>query len=80
VVGVLFFGLVCWGSIEPLGHAWTSNEYEGEGALRVPSWPAKLVIVVGTALASISYILLALRNFQAARAGRGPVGATSSSH
>ena len=80
IVGVLFFGLVCWGSIEPLGHAWTSNEYEGEGALRVPSWPAKLVIVVGTALASISYVLLAIKNCRSALAGEGPAGAVSSSH
>ncbi len=80
IVGVLFFGLVCWGSIEPLGHAWTSDEYEGEGALRVPSWPAKLVIVVGTALASISYVLLAIKNFNSALAGEGPAGAVSSSH
>lgn len=80
VIGVLFFGLVCWGSLEPLAHAWSSGEYEGEGALRVPSWPGRLVIVIGTTLAAISYALLALRNLQAARAGRGPVGAVSSSH
>lgn len=80
IIGVLFFGLVCWGSLEPLAHAWTSGEYEGEGALRVPSWPGRFVIVIGTGLASISYVLLAARNFQAALAGRGPTGATSSSH
>jgi len=80
VIGVLFFALVCWGAIEPLGHAWASGEYEGEGALRVPSWPAKLVIVLGTFLAALSYALLAVRNFQAARAGRGPSIAAASAH
>ncbi len=28
--------LVCWGSLDPAAHAWTSNEFEGEGALRIP--------------------------------------------
>jgi len=40
LLGVAFFGLVCFGAIEPAMHAWRSNEFEGEGAMRVPSWPA----------------------------------------
>ncbi len=33
LLGILFFGLIVWGSYEPTLHAWTSGEYEGEGAL-----------------------------------------------
>ncbi len=43
LLGILFFGLIVWGSYEPTLHAWTSGEYEGEGALRVPVWPARVV-------------------------------------
>ena len=32
LLGILFFGLVCWGSIEPASYSWASNEFEGEGA------------------------------------------------
>src|SRR5512139_2661063 len=32
-LGILFFGLIVWGSYEPTLHAWVSGEYEGEGAL-----------------------------------------------
>ena len=61
VLGILFFGLIIWGSYEPMLHAWLSGEYEGEGALRVPAWPARVVVVVGSVLVVISYGLRALR-------------------
>jgi TRAP-type C4-dicarboxylate transport system permease small subunit len=59
-LGFAFFVLVCWGSFDPALHAWTSNEFEGEGALRVPVWPAKFVIILGTALAALNYLLMFL--------------------
>ena len=43
----LFFGLIVWGSYEPALHAWMSGEFEGEGALRVPVWPARIVVLLG---------------------------------
>jgi hypothetical protein len=51
---------VVYGGLEPLGHAWSSNEFEGEGALRVPVWPARLAVVIGAALAALDYLLAAL--------------------
>jgi TRAP-type C4-dicarboxylate transport system permease small subunit len=75
--GAAFFGLVCWGSLDPAAHAWNSNEFEGEGALRIPSWPARFVVVAGTALATIQYLISAWQHLQAARAGTyAPVGPT----
>ena len=72
VLGVGFFGFVCWGAIDPAIYSWTSNEFEGEGALRVPSWPARFIVVLGTGLAALSYLLLAIESFRAGRQGRGP--------
>ncbi len=60
LAGLAFFGLVFWGSIEPAAHAWNSNEFEGEGALRVPVWPARFVVTLGTFLAAFNYLLLAI--------------------
>jgi len=60
LLGLGFFGLVCWGAIDPAIHAWASNEFEGEGALRVPSWPARFIVVIGTFLAALSYLLIAI--------------------
>ncbi len=72
LLGVAFFTLVCWGAIDPALHAWNSNEFEGEGALRVPSWPARFIVVMGAALAAFSYVLLVLEHIRAALQGRGP--------
>ncbi len=60
LVGAAFFGLVFWGSLDPAAHAWNSNEFEGEGALRVPVWPARFVVALGTFLAALNYFLLAI--------------------
>ena len=65
LLGIAFFALVCWGSFEPALHAWTSNEFEGEGALRVPVWPARYIIILGTFLAALNYLLTAIERWQA---------------
>jgi TRAP-type C4-dicarboxylate transport system permease small subunit len=60
LLGAGFFILIVWGSFEPALHAWTSNEFEGEGALRVPVWPARFVVMVGSALVVAIYLGQAL--------------------
>ena len=60
VLGILFFGLIVWGSYEPTLHAITSGEYEGEGALRVPAWPARTIVLIGSALVVVSYVLIGI--------------------
>jgi TRAP-type C4-dicarboxylate transport system permease small subunit len=76
LLGAGFFLLIVWGTLEPLQHAWTSGEYEGEGALRVPVWPARLVILLGAALVAAIYVGQAVSAIVAPRADRG----TTSSH
>ena len=77
VAGLLFFGGICYGTLGGATHAWVSGEYEGEGALRVPVWPAKFVIVLGCSLACLSYLILILQNFQHALRGELPVKSSS---
>lgn len=79
LAGLVFFAIICWGSWDGAAHAWSSNEYEGEGALRVPVWPARFIIVAGTALAAFSYFLLLLQHGTGAVRGTPP-GATGASH
>jgi len=78
-VGLVFFAIICWGSLEGAGHAWSSNEFEGEGALRVPVWPARFVLVLGTALAAFNYLLLLVQHLASAARGTAPQG-TGTSH
>ena len=77
LLGVLLFGVIGWGSLDGFLHAFTSGEYEGEGALHVPVWPVRLAVLVGSVLAALSYVLLAARQVAAARQGRAvATGAT----
>jgi TRAP-type C4-dicarboxylate transport system permease small subunit len=70
VLGIVFFGLIVWGSYEPTLHAWSSGEYEGEGALRVPVWPARLVVLIGGVLVIATYFLYAASAGRTLLAGR----------
>lgn len=79
LLGAGFFGFLCWGSLEPAVHAWVSSEFEGEGALRVPAWPTRFVMVLGTGLAATSYLLTMAEHIGLARAGKYPT-AVSASH
>lgn len=67
LLGVVLFALIFWGSIDGFAHAFESGEYEGEGALRVPMWPVRLAVLVGSGLAVLAYLLLAARQIGAAR-------------
>jgi TRAP-type transport system small permease protein len=78
LLGAALFALICYSSIEQAIFAWTSGEYDGEGALRVPAWPARFIMLIGTALATVSYVLLAVRQAQAFLRGEPPVIASSS--
>lgn len=60
LLGAGFFLTIVAGSVPNLEHAWTSNEYEGEGALRVPTWPTHFMILIGGSLAAINYLILVI--------------------
>ncbi|NKB53988.1 MAG: TRAP transporter small permease subunit [Rhizobiaceae bacterium] len=48
VLGVLFFIGLVLSTYESAYDAWRIGEYEGEGALRVPTWPVRgLVLLMG---------------------------------
>ena len=66
LLGALFFAVILYGGVDPLLHSWRSGEYEGEGALRVPTWPARATVLIGSALAMLDYVLLALAQVKAA--------------
>jgi TRAP-type C4-dicarboxylate transport system permease small subunit len=80
VLGIAFFGLIVWGSYEPMLHAIRSGEYEGEGALRVPVWPARIVVVLGATLVVASYALHAARAIETLITGRGTATSSPPQH
>ncbi|MHB2166373.1 TRAP transporter small permease subunit [Alsobacter sp. R-9] len=69
LIAMGLFAIIIVGTWEGFLHAWSSGEYEGEGALRVPMWPVRLSVLVGSSLALLSYVVLILRQVRALRAG-----------
>jgi TRAP-type C4-dicarboxylate transport system permease small subunit len=59
LLGVAFFVLIIWGGWQLAIDSWTGGEFEGEGALRVPAWPTRFLILIGSALAIINYLVVA---------------------
>lgn len=59
-LGAALFLMILRGTISPAVHAWTTSEFWGEGALRVPVWPTRFMILVGCALAIVNYAVAAL--------------------
>lgn len=55
----LFFFLMKAG-ITPAIRSFVNWEFDGEGALRVPVWPTRWMIILGAALAGVNYVLLAI--------------------
>ena len=59
-LGAVFFFLILKGTVGPAMHGWTTNEFWGEGALRVPVWPTRFMVLFGSALAVLNYVVAAL--------------------
>jgi TRAP-type C4-dicarboxylate transport system permease small subunit len=60
VLGILFFGIIVWGGYGLALNAVISGEYQGEGALRVPAWPARITVLTGSTLVVLSYVMHAI--------------------
>lgn len=59
LMGALFFAILFKGGITPALRSFANGEFDGEGALRVPVWPARFTILIGSGLAVINYLALA---------------------
>jgi TRAP-type C4-dicarboxylate transport system permease small subunit len=59
LLGIAFFVLIIWGGWQLAIDSWVGDEFEGEGALRVPAWPTRFLILVGSVLAIINYLVVA---------------------
>lgn len=58
ILGFLFFLGVAYSSWSPFLEAVAINEYEGEGALRVPTYPVRLLVILTSIFAGFIYFYL----------------------
>jgi TRAP-type C4-dicarboxylate transport system permease small subunit len=59
LLGAAFFLMIITGGWQESVTSFVEGEYEGEGALRVPSWPARWTVLLGSGLAMINYLVMA---------------------
>ena len=59
-LGALLFLFLLNAAITPALRSFANGEFDGEGALRVPVWPARFMIIFGSGLAGINYLILCL--------------------
>lgn len=59
-LGAAFFFFLMKAGIKPALRSFANWEFDGEGALRVPVWPTRWMIIFGAGLAGVNYVLLAI--------------------
>lgn len=71
LLGAVFAFIIFWGSIAPFQEAIEIGEYVGAaGDFTAPTWPIRLLILIGSAAMGIQYLLMAGRDFRTAMAER----------
>lgn len=58
VLGIAFFLGTAFSTWEPMLGAWAIGEYEGEGALRVPTYPVRTLVLITSIFAAAVYAML----------------------
>jgi TRAP-type C4-dicarboxylate transport system permease small subunit len=61
LLALIFFVALAVGSFEPLIEAWRIGEYEGEGAMRVPTYPVRAIILIMAVLTSFILVWQLIR-------------------
>lgn len=70
LLGVFACGVIAYASWPNMVGAWRSDEFFGvQGVFTFPVWPMNAVVILGAALATLQYLLLALQDWRAAAMG-----------
>ncbi len=57
LIGFCIFVILIHPALDVFLAAVSSGEFEGEGALRIPTWPTKLAIFIGYVTLLIEYVI-----------------------
>ena len=58
ILGILLFAGLVYSSWTPMWDAYAIGEYEGEGAMRVPTWPVRFLIFFTAIYAGVAYAIM----------------------
>lgn len=70
MLGAVFLAIIFWGSIAPFEEAIEIGEYVGAaGDFTAPTWPIRLLILIGSATTGLQYLVMAWQDFRFVYAG-----------
>lgn len=78
LLGCAFFLALAYSSWAPAIEALAVGEYEGEGALRVPTYPVRFLVVLTSILAALVYLYLLVLDWSGKLDAARPDGASAS--
>jgi len=58
VLGAIFFAVLVYSAWDHMIEAWEIGEYEGEGALRVPTYPVRTLMIATSVFACFAYLMM----------------------
>jgi len=64
LLGAVIFIILFIASVPATIQVWKLLEYEGEGALRVPIYPVRSLILIGSALTAILFVFRLVQSIQ----------------
>lgn len=71
LLGAVFAFIILWGSVSPFRDAIEIGEYVGAaGDFTAPTWPIRLLILIGSAAMGIQYLLMAVRDVRFVATGK----------
>lgn len=72
LAGATMLTVVLYATLPTFILAWTEGEFIGvEGVFTAPIWPIKLIVLVGSAMTAVQYLLLAAHDLSMARGAWG---------
>ncbi|MFN4309215.1 MAG: TRAP transporter small permease subunit [Ferrovibrio sp.] len=70
LLGAALLAIIFWGSIAPFNEAIEIGEYVGAaGDFTAPTWPIRLLILIGSAATGLQYLVMAWQDFRFVFAG-----------
>lgn len=66
VLGFILFAAIAYASFPEAVDAYRIGEYEGEGALRIYTWPIRFLIVITALIAGIAYLTMIIADWRGA--------------
>ena len=58
LLGFVIFLLIAWSGWQPALSAFAVGEYEGEGAMRVPTWPVRFLLIGTCLFSALCYLVV----------------------